>query len=69
MIDAAGLAWTVEQHPLEAVLGNPDSVEPSRVPVPRVVAKVRSDTRAVLAWWARATSRSRTEPRSRSATR
>ena len=48
MIDAAGLAWTVEQHPLEAVLGNPDGGEPSRVPVPRVVANVRSDTRAVL---------------------
>jgi phage/plasmid-like protein (TIGR03299 family) len=48
MIDAAGLAWTVEQHPVEAVLGNPDSGEPSRVSVPRVVANVRSDTRAVL---------------------
>ena len=48
MIDAAGLAWTVEQHPLEAVLGNRDGGEPSRVPVPRVVANVRSDTRAVL---------------------
>jgi phage/plasmid-like protein (TIGR03299 family) len=47
MIDAAGLAWAVEQHPLEAVLGDPDG-EPSRVPVPRVVANVRSDTRAVL---------------------
>jgi phage/plasmid-like protein (TIGR03299 family) len=43
MIEAAGLAWTVEQHPLEAVLGGE-----SRVPVPRVVANVRSDTRAVL---------------------
>ena len=32
MIDAAGLAWTVEQHPLEAVLGNADGGEPSRVP-------------------------------------
>jgi phage/plasmid-like protein (TIGR03299 family) len=48
MVDAAGLAWTVEQHPLEAVLGNPDGGDPSRVPVPRVVANVRSDTRAVL---------------------
>jgi phage/plasmid-like protein (TIGR03299 family) len=46
-IDAAGLAWTVEQHPLEAVLTHPVS-EPTRVPVPRVVANVRSDTRAVL---------------------
>jgi len=48
MIDAAGLVWTVEQHPLEAVLGTPDGGDPSRVPVPRVVANVRSDTRAVL---------------------
>src|SRR5262249_61614554 len=48
MIDAAGLAWTVEQHPVEAVLGNAESGQPSRVPVPRVVANVRSDTRAVL---------------------
>jgi phage/plasmid-like protein (TIGR03299 family) len=48
MIDAAGLAWTVEKHPLEAVLGTPDGGDPSRVPVPRVVANVRSDTRAVL---------------------
>jgi len=48
MIDAAGLAWTVEQHPLEAMIGNPGGGEPSRVPVPRVVANVRSDTRAVL---------------------
>jgi phage/plasmid-like protein (TIGR03299 family) len=47
MIDAAGLAWTVEQHPVEAVLGSPES-GPARVPVPRVVANVRSDTRAVL---------------------
>jgi len=48
MIDAAGLAWTVEQYPLEAALGNRDGGEPERVPVPRVVANVRSDTRAVL---------------------
>src|SRR5262245_22234560 len=48
MIDAAGLAWTVEQHPVEAVVGNPESGESSRVQVPRVVANVRSDTRAVL---------------------
>src|SRR5262249_49908845 len=45
---ASGLAWTVEQHPVEAVVGNPESGQPSRVPVPRVVANVRSDTRAVL---------------------
>ena len=48
MIDAAGLAWTVEQHPLEAVLGDRGGGEPSRVPVRRVVANVRSDTSAVL---------------------
>jgi len=48
MIDAVGLAWRVEQRPLEAVLGNPTGGEPSRVPVARVVANVRSDTRAVL---------------------
>jgi phage/plasmid-like protein (TIGR03299 family) len=48
MIDAAGLAWAVEQHPLEAVLTNQNGGELSRVPVPRVVANVRSDTRAVL---------------------
>ena len=48
MIGAAGLAWSVEQHPLEAVLGSRDGDEPGRVPVPRVVANVRSDTQAVL---------------------
>src|SRR4051794_11527086 len=48
MIDAAGLAWAVEQHALEAVLTSGDGGEASRVPVPRVVANVRSDTRAVL---------------------
>ena len=48
MINAAGLAWTVEQHPLEAVLGSRDDSGAPRLPVPRVVANVRSDTRAVL---------------------
>src|SRR6266511_2948688 len=48
MIDAAGLAWTVEQHPLEAVVNKRNGSEPSRARVPRVVANVRSDTRAVL---------------------
>jgi phage/plasmid-like protein (TIGR03299 family) len=46
MITAAGLDWRVEQHPLEAVVES-DS-ESLRVPVPRHVANVRSDTRAVL---------------------
>ena len=48
MIDAAGLAWTVEQHPFEAVLSDRGGGEPTRVPVPRVVANMRSDTSAVL---------------------
>src|SRR4051812_31234371 len=42
MTQPAGLAWQVEQHPLEAV------TDGERLPVPRVVANVRSDTRAVL---------------------
>ena len=46
MIAAAGLDWTVEQHPLEAVVGG--EYQTLRVPVPRHVANVRSDTRAVL---------------------
>lgn len=49
MIATAGLAWTVEQHPLEAVLGKPDDGgEWERVPIPRIVPNVRSDTHAVL---------------------
>jgi hypothetical protein len=48
MIDAAGIAWAVEQHPLEAVLTKRNGGESSRVPVPRMVANVGSDTRAVL---------------------
>ena len=46
MVAAAGLDWTVEQHPLEAVLQR--EYQAVRVPVPRHVANVRSDTRAVL---------------------
>jgi phage/plasmid-like protein (TIGR03299 family) len=46
MITAAGLDWRVEQHPLEAVIGR--EYQSLRVPVPRHVANVRSDTRAVL---------------------
>ena len=60
---AAGLDWTVEQHRLEAV------VAAERVPVPRQVANVRSDTRAVLGVVGEGTSRSRTGRRSPSATR
>jgi len=45
MIAAAGLDWRVEQHPLEAVVERENQ---SRLPVPRHVATVRSDTRAVL---------------------
>jgi phage/plasmid-like protein (TIGR03299 family) len=44
MIAAAGLDWRVEQHHLEAVV----ECESLRVQVPRHVANVRSDTRAVL---------------------
>src|SRR6266571_4432286 len=46
MIAAAGLDWRVEQHPLEAVVER--EYEALRLPVPRHVANVRSDTRAVL---------------------
>src|SRR3954452_704151 len=46
MIAAAGLGWTVEQHPLEAVLDHGASTQ--RVPVPKHVANVRSDTGAVV---------------------
>src|SRR5262245_3333559 len=46
MVAAAGLEWRVEQHPLEAVVERED--ESLRVPVPRHVANLRSDTRAVL---------------------
>src|SRR5215218_4981162 len=46
MIAAAGLDWRVEQHPLEAVVERES--QSLRLPVPRHVANVRSDTRAVL---------------------
>jgi phage/plasmid-like protein (TIGR03299 family) len=46
MIAAAGLDWSVEQHPLEAVVER--EYQSLRVRVPRHVANVRSDTRAVL---------------------
>jgi hypothetical protein len=46
MIAAAGLDWTVERHPLEAVVER--EYQALRVPVPRHVANVRSDTGAVL---------------------
>ena len=46
MVAAAGLGWTVEQHPLEAVVQR--EYQSVRVPVPRHVANVRSDTRTVL---------------------
>lgn len=49
MIDAAGLGWSVEQCPLEAVLAIGDDGYPTRrAHVPRHVANVRSDTGAVL---------------------
>lgn len=46
MIAAAGLDWRVEQYPLEAVVER--EYQALRVLVPRHVANVRSDTRAVL---------------------
>src|SRR5436190_1745616 len=46
MIAAAGLGWRVEQHPLEAVLDGGAGTR--RVPVPKHVANVRSDTGAVV---------------------
>jgi phage/plasmid-like protein (TIGR03299 family) len=46
MVAAAGLDWRVEQHPLEAVVER--EYQSLRLPVPRHVANVRSDTRAVL---------------------
>jgi phage/plasmid-like protein (TIGR03299 family) len=46
MIAAGGLDWTVEQHPLEAVIAR--EYQSMRVRVPRHVANVRSDTGAVL---------------------
>src|SRR5687768_17610058 len=47
MIAAAGLDWTVRQQPLEAVAER-EGQPPERLPVPRHVATVRSDTGAVL---------------------
>src|SRR5206468_13089017 len=46
MIAAAGLDWRVERHPVEAVVER--EYQALRLPVPRHVATVRSDTRAVL---------------------
>ena len=46
MIAAAGLDWRVEQHALEAVVEHES--QSRRLPVPRHVANVRGDTRAVL---------------------
>src|SRR5438034_6682097 len=46
MIAATGLDWRVEQHPLEAVVER--EYQSLRLPVPRHVANIRSDTRAVL---------------------
>src|SRR5215210_7436322 len=46
MVAAAGLDWRVEQHALEAVVER--EYQSLRLAVPRHVANVRSDTRAVL---------------------
>lgn len=45
-IAGAGLGWAVEQHPIEAVIGEGEEIH--RIPVPRVVANVRADTWRVL---------------------
>ncbi len=45
-IASTGLGWTVEQHPLEAVIDEGD--ESRRIPVPRFVANVRADNGRVL---------------------
>src|ERR1700682_2168698 len=46
MIAAADLGWKVEQHPLEAVVSH--GGEALRLAVPKHVANIRSDTRAVV---------------------
>jgi hypothetical protein len=46
MAAAAGLDWQVEQHPLEAVVER--EYQSVRVRVPRHLANLRSDTRAVF---------------------
>jgi phage/plasmid-like protein (TIGR03299 family) len=46
MIVAAGLDWTVEQHPLQAVIAA--GAETVRVPAPRHVANIRRDRDAVI---------------------
>ncbi len=46
MIAAAGLSWSIEQHPLEAVVVR--GAETLRVRVPKHAANVRSDSRAVV---------------------
>ncbi len=47
IVEACGLAWNVEQHPLYAIESN-SAGEEVRRPVPRYVANVRADTGAVL---------------------
>jgi phage/plasmid-like protein (TIGR03299 family) len=46
MVAAAGLDWTVEQHPLQAVVSR--KCQTLRIAVPRHVANIRSDTSSVL---------------------
>src|SRR4051812_10703732 len=46
VVSAAGLGWRIEQHPVEAVIDRDGLC--ARVSIPRVVANVRADTRAVL---------------------
>ena len=68
MIAAAGLDWIVEQYPLQAVVDRGDEALRVRG---RATRRQRPQRHAAPFWasWATATSRSRTAPRSRSATR
>lgn len=47
VIAAAGLGWTVEQHPVEAIIAR-EADEPRRVAIPRTLANVRRDSGTVL---------------------
>src|SRR5947209_11059468 len=41
VVQETGLSWRVDQHPLEAIVDG--AAAPTRLPVPDVVANVRSD--------------------------
>src|SRR5882672_2771046 len=46
MVAAAGLSWTVEQHPIEGGGGRDNDTR--SVPVPKHVANIRSDNSTVV---------------------